>query len=68
MKKRQGDIEHRDHQSQTNLNRRLQAMMDPLEVAHDGHHRQGCVIERVPEPVVLAHAQPPLWAGEERGA
>ena len=37
MKKRQGDIEHSDYQSQTSLDVWPESVMKPLEVAHDGH-------------------------------
>ena len=40
MKERQQDIEHSDYRGQPCSNVGLQAMMDALEMAHDGHHRQ----------------------------
>jgi hypothetical protein len=41
MKKGEQDIEHGYHRSQMCLDRRPKPVIDALEVAHDGHHRQG---------------------------
>jgi hypothetical protein len=41
MIKRQHHIEHSNNRSQACLDVDREAMMDALEIAHDGHHRQG---------------------------
>ena len=40
MKERERYIEHGHHRGQAHLDVGLQAVMDALEIAHDGHHRQ----------------------------
>src|SRR5216684_2147978 len=41
MKEREQDIEHCNNRGQTCLNVVTDPVMDALEIANDGHHRQG---------------------------
>ena len=42
MKEREQNVEHGDYRSQASLDRGRQAMMDALEIANNGYHRQRC--------------------------